>query len=134
MADSESSGRRDLTKRLAQRALMPIVATAASAAAGYVAKKGPQLFEERVLPKLKEVAGGAAGAASEVPARAKQAAGGAGDLAEGLTTRVRETVGGGGSGGGNGRRAGLSRDELERHLKERAEARASRRTSTRRSR
>ena len=119
MAEPASSGKGDFGKRLLHKALMPIVATAASAAAGYIAKKGPALFEDRILPKAKELAGGVG-----------DAAGSAGDLAENLTSRVRDTAGS----NGNGRRGGLSQDELERHLKERADARAARRTTTRRSR
>jgi hypothetical protein len=124
VADPASSGKGDFGKRLAHNALMPIVATAASAAAGYVAKKGPSFFEERVLPKLKEVGDGVGSATSAVPARAKQVAGNAGDLAEGLTSRAKETVGGSGNGH---RRGALSQSDLDRHVKERAEARAKRR-------
>src|SRR3954462_15838066 len=95
MADS---GKGDLTRRLAQKALMPIVATAASAAAGYAAKKGPHLFEEKVLPKLKQTASGAGATAESVPSRAKDAVSSAGDLAG----RVKDAVPIGGSGGGEG--------------------------------
>jgi len=123
-----SSGKGDFGKRLAHKALMPIVATAASAAAGYIAKKGPSFFEESVLPKLKDAASGAADAASGVPERAKQAVGGAGDLAEGLTSRAKETAGS----VTNGHQARtLSRRELEQHLEKRAAGRAERRKSTR---
>jgi hypothetical protein len=131
MAESASSGNGSFGKRVAHKALMPIVATAASAAAGYVAKKGPSFFEETVLPKLKDAAQGVGNAASDAPAKAKQAVDSAGDLAEGLTSRVRDTTTGA---AGNGHSGGLSQDELERHVKERAEARAARRTSTRRAR
>ena len=132
MPDSGSTGGNDFAKRLAHKALMPIVATAASAVAGYVARKGPSFFEQHVLPKLKDVAGNVGDVASDVPSRAKSAASGAGELAESLTTRARETVSAGGDGN---RRDGLSSTELERHLKDRAEAREARRkTTTRRSR
>src|SRR4051794_7626988 len=142
MAESASSGKGEFGKRLAHKALMPIVASAASAAAAFIAKKGPSFFEETVLPKLKGAASGVGDTASSVPDRAKQAVGGAGDLAEGLTSRAKETVrsgsgsGSGSSGSGNGNGTsngndGLSQDELERHVKERAEARAARRKSTR---
>jgi hypothetical protein len=131
VAESASSGKGDFGKRLAHKALMPIVATAASAAAGYVAKKGPSFFEEKVLPKLKELGGGVGSAASEVPGRAKRVAGGAGDLAEGLTSRAKQTAGGGGGNGNGDRNGGLSQSELEQHVKERAEARAKRRKPTR---
>jgi hypothetical protein len=124
MAESASSAKGDFGKRLAHKALMPIVATAASAAAGYLAKRGPSFFEEHVLPKLKDAASGVGEAASTVPARAKSVVDSGGELAEGLTSRARETVSGNGNGGNGG---GLSQDELERHVKERAEARAARR-------
>jgi hypothetical protein len=133
MAETASSGKGDFGKRLASKALMPLVATAASAAAGYVAKKGPSFFEETVLPKLKAAASSAGNAVQEAPSRAKDAAGGAGDLAENLTSRAKETVGSGRSSGGNGngkRGGGLSQDELQQHLKERAQARAERRKSS----
>jgi hypothetical protein len=129
-----ASAKGDFGKRLAHKALMPIVATAASAAAGYVAKKGPSFFEDTVMPKLKELGNGAGGVASAVPSKAKDAVGGAGDLAEGLASRARGVVpggGDGGDGGGGSARNGLSQDELERHVQERAEARAARRKSTR---
>ncbi|NUR75973.1 MAG: hypothetical protein HOQ28_06785 [Thermoleophilia bacterium] len=114
-------------RRLAQKALMPIVATAASAAAGYAAKKGPRLFEEKVLPKLKEAANGAGAAVEEIPARAKSAAENVGDLAEGLTQRAKDVA----PGGGAQRRTGaLSQADLDRHVKQRAEARAARRKAT----
>jgi hypothetical protein len=116
-----------LTRRLAHKALMPIVATAASAAAGYAAKKGPDVFERRLLPKLKELAGGAGNATAEIPERAKSVAGGAGDLAEGLTQRAKDVVP---HRSGGGRDGDLSPDELERHVKQRAEARAARRKAT----
>jgi hypothetical protein len=129
VAESTSSGKGDFGRRLAQKALMPIVATAASAVAGYVARQGPTFFEEKVLPKLKELADGIGETASNAPAKAKQAVGGAGDLAEGLTSRAKELANPDG-----GHRDGLSSDELGRHVQERAEARAARRNSTKRRR
>src|SRR5262245_64892288 len=102
-SDTPTTG--DLGRRLAHRALMPIVATAASAAAGYVAKKGPDLFEDKVLPKLKQAASGAGSVADDIPSRAKS----------GHTHRD------------NGE---LSQAELDRHVKRRAAARAARRKAT----
>jgi hypothetical protein len=58
MAEPGSNGKQGLTRRLAHKALKPIVASAASAAAGYVATKGPELFERTVAPKLKSSGGG----------------------------------------------------------------------------
>jgi hypothetical protein len=106
-----------LKRRLAHKALMPIVATAASAAAGYAAKKGPDLFEEKVLPKL------------------KQTAGGAGDLAE-RAKDAMPLVGSDDAGSTNSRSSRqnreLSADELARHVRERADARAARRKAVKR--
>jgi len=125
MADS---GKGDFTRRLAQKALMPIVATAASAAAGYAAKKGPQLLEEKVLPLLKD---------SDVSGRAKSAANGVGDVAQDLTQRAKDTVPGMSSSSDTSsgtsstrRNGGLSKGDLERHVKERSDARAARRKAT----
>ena len=129
MAETTTKG--DLGRRLAHKALMPIVATAASAAAGYAAKKGPALFEEKVLPKLKEAASGAGSAAEDIPSRAKSVAGNVGELTDELTSRVKEAAPGAGGGGGPQRRnGGLSEAELQRHMKRRAQARAARRKAT----
>jgi hypothetical protein len=136
MADTSHSIKGDLGRKLAHKALMPIVATAASAAAGYAAKKGPDLFEQKLLPKLKQAASGASSAAEDIPSRAKSAVANAGDLTEDLGGRVKDAAPGGGGargdGGGRGRRAngGLTQTELETHLKRRAEARAARRKPT----
>ncbi|MFL5955042.1 MAG: hypothetical protein ACJ76I_13150 [Gaiellaceae bacterium] len=124
---SESNGNGSLTRRLAHKALMPIVATAASAAAGYAAKKGPDVFEQRLLPRLKKIAGGAGDVKAEIPERAKSVAGGAGELAEGLAQRAKDVVPHWSGGGHDG---DLSPDELERHITQRAEARAARRKTT----
>ena len=125
MADIASSGKGDLGKRLAHKALMPIVATAASAAAGFVAKKGPSFFEQTVLPKLKQLGGGAGDAVSSVPAKAKQVVGGGSSDDESETGNANGNARSNGNGG-----AGLSQDDLEKHVKERAEARAARRKPT----
>jgi hypothetical protein len=123
------NGKGDFTRRLAQKALMPIVATAASAAAGYAAKKGPQLFEEKVLPLLKE---------ADVSSRAKSAVGSVGDVAQDLTQKAKDTVPGTSSTESSTpstvrRNGGLSQNDLERHVKARSEARAARRKTTTRS-
>jgi hypothetical protein len=149
MAETTEKGmKNDLTRRLAHKALMPLVATAASAAAGYVAKKGPHLFEEKVLPKLKQTANGAGDTAGDLPSRAKDVVSSVGDMAGRAKDAVPLVGSAGGSGngddaasngGGNGghggnatRRKGLSASDLEKHLKQRADARAARRKSTRR--
>ena len=119
------NGKGDFTRRIAQKALMPIVATAASAAAGYAAKKGPQLFEEKVLPLLQD---------ADVSSRAKTAVGGVGDVAQDFTQKAKDVVPGTSSTPSPSQRGGgLSRSELERHVKARSEARAARRKATTRS-
>jgi hypothetical protein len=116
----------EIGRRLAHKALMPVVATAASAAAGYAAKKGPELFEEKVLPKLKQAPGGASSAAEDVPSRAKSVAGKVGDPTDDLASRVKKAtpVGSAGPQRSNG---GISPAELDQHMKRRAQARAARR-------
>ena len=43
---------------LAKRVLVPLAASAVSGATAYAARKVPGLFQEKLLPKLKEVANG----------------------------------------------------------------------------
>ena len=115
-----------------KKLLMPVVATLASAAASYLAKKAPQYLEQTVLPKLREAKDGAGGAARDLPARAKATVGGAGEVAQDLAGRARSVVGGdSGDGGGNGRTLeGFSPEQLERRRNERAEHRAARRKAS----
>jgi len=114
-----------LVRRLAHKALMPVVAAAASAAAGYAAKRGPQLFEERVLPKLKQAAGGATSVAQDAPARVKSMAQEAParvkSAAQDAPARAKSAVSSNND---------LSQADLDRHVKRRAEARAARRKAT----
>jgi hypothetical protein len=129
----------DVGGRLLQKMLLPIVATAASAAATYAAKKGPELFDEKLKPRLRDLANGASGATSDLPEKAKAAAGGAGDVAEKLADRARSVAGGaaktaGGTvrsaTGSNGKKSISSRD-LEQRVHERERARAQRRKASR---
>ena len=76
MADRNATNSGGLTRRLAKKALMPLVATAVTAAASYVGKKAPQLIEDKLMPKLRE--------ATSQPV---------GDLAEGLADRAKAVVG-----------------------------------------
>jgi hypothetical protein len=46
---------RTLTGRLAKKLLMSFAATAVTGVAGYAGKKAPQLIEDRLMPKLREV-------------------------------------------------------------------------------
>jgi hypothetical protein len=128
------SKKRDVAGRLLQKMLMPVVATASSAAATYAARKAPQLLEDRVLPKLRVLMEGAGGATQELPAKAKSAAEDAGDVAERLTERARSVAGDavGGATGSNGRsHARISSKKLEQRREERERARAQRRKAAR---
>ena len=136
-AKASSNDGRGIGSRLLEKMLMPIVATAASAAATYAAKKGPQLLDEKVVPRMRELVDGAGAGASDLPAKAKDAAGEVGDVAGHLAGRARSAAGDTadavrGATGTNGRRPKrVSAKELERRQRERAAARAERRTSTR---
>ena len=48
------------TRAVTKKALAPIVATAATAATGYAIRKGTELWQEKVAPKLEERGGGMA--------------------------------------------------------------------------
>jgi hypothetical protein len=125
-------GERTLGSRMLEKAVLPIVAAAASAAAGYAAKKGPQLLEDTIGPKVRELVSGAGGAARDLPSKAKSAAGDAGDVAEHLTERVKSVAGGAGRSvpRRNGKQS-ISGDELARRTKERAQHRSQRRKAKR---
>jgi hypothetical protein len=118
----------DVAGRLLQKMLMPVVATAASAAATYAAKKGPEVIGEKVMPKVRELMHGAGGATQDLPSKAKAAAGGAGDVAERLTERARSVAGA----ASNGRSSdSVSPKELERRVRDRERARTERRKALR---
>jgi hypothetical protein len=123
-------------RRIAEKALTPLVAAGASAAATYVAKKGPGFVENTVLPRLKEVAQGAGDVAEKLPEKARAAAGSGGELAEQLTDKARDVVGVGGGGnqetGDGGSGETLSQEELARRGEERARNRAQRRRKAKR--
>src|SRR5581483_11449215 len=120
MAEQTKSGGSGIARKL----LMPLLATAVSAAATYAGKRAPRLLEEKVMPKLRD------------------ATSGGGDLASGLADRAKSVVGrgddndgdgdgGGGGSRGSGSRRSFSNDELEKRRRERAEQRASRREAVR---
>jgi hypothetical protein len=119
MAETASAKR-----RVTEKLLTPIVAAGASAAAGYVAKKGPSFVENTVLPRLKD---------AELPEKARNVVSGGGELAEQLTDKAHDVVGGGETsdetGGGSGQ---LSQDKLSQRREERARHRAQRRRKAKR--
>jgi hypothetical protein len=89
---------------------MPVVATLASAAASYLAKKGPQYIEQ-LMPKVKETTGSAAS--------------GVGDVAHDLTERAKSVVGADSEGSSS-----RSLDEIAKRREERAAHRAERRKAS----
>jgi hypothetical protein len=100
----------DRKRGTASKVLMPLVATLASAAASYLAKKGPQYIEQ-LVPKVKD--------------KTESAASGVGDVAHDLTERAKSVVG-----GGDGGESSRSPDELVKRREERAEKRAARRKAS----
>src|SRR4051812_672991 len=96
--------------RLANKPLMPLVATAGRAAASYAGKKAPKLLDEKVMPKLRDAASG-----SE-------------DLAGSLAGRAKAVVGGSDDGPAQTSRGGLSDREREEKRRARAEQRQARRS------
>ena len=104
----------DTTKKLkggtTAKVLMPVIATLASAAASYLAKKGPQYVEQKVMPKLKET---------------KEGAPAVGDVAHDLAERAKSVVGAGEDGASS-----RSMGELAKRRQDRAEHRAARRKAT----
>jgi hypothetical protein len=89
---------------------MPVAATLASAAASYLAKKGPQYIEQ-LLPKVKD--------------KTESATSGVGDVAHDLTEKAKSVVGGSDDGGSS-----RSLDELAKRREERAGHRAARRKAS----
>jgi len=129
---------KDVAGRLIVKLLMPLVATVASAAAGYAAKKGPEFLEEHIGPRLRGAKDGASKSVGDLSGRAKSAAGSGGDLASGLADRARAVAGGAAEWGdddeagekNDGPSAGASprsQDELARRRATRAERRNDRR-------
>jgi|GEM_PF-4534651 len=111
--DGKSSG-----GTLAKKLLMPVVATAVSAAATYAGKKAPELIGDKLMPKLRD-----AGSGTE-------------ELVSGLTERAKSAVPGlggedGDSGSGGGRH-GLSSGQYEQRRREREQHRSERRKASRR--
>jgi hypothetical protein len=124
-------------RRIAEKALTPIVAAGASAAATYVARKGPGFVEDTLLPRLKEAAQGVGGAAEKLPEKlpekARAAVSSGGELAEQLTGKARDVVGAGGAESTDDGSSGtLSQDELSRRSEERARHRAQRQRKAKR--
>jgi hypothetical protein len=120
---------KSVKRSVGEKLLMPIVAAGASAAAGYVAKKGPGFVEEQVWPRAREAVQGAGGVAEKLPDQARSAMSTGGELAEDLTQKARGLTGVGDDEDG-GTSAELSPEELTERTEERARRRAKRRKAT----
>ena len=128
---AEHQDRGGAKTRIATRFLTPIAAAAASAAAGYVVKKGPDYFERVLLPRLRELVGEAGSVTQDLPGKAASVASGAGDIAQDLGDRAKSLVGSGVE-SSNGKHRRFSAQELEKRREERAQGRAARRKAGRR--
>jgi hypothetical protein len=137
MDENDSQGRdgrqsrRDFKSKLVTRFLTPIAAAAASAAAGYAAKKAPDFFERTLLPRLRSLAGDAEGVTRDLPAKAATVASSAGDVAQELGDRAKSLVTSGTPTSSSNSGSKVSLQELEKRRDERARSRAERRKTTR---
>jgi hypothetical protein len=121
----------------ARKIVVPLSATLASAAAGYVVKRAPQFFEEKILPRLRE-AGRPRDLVEDVTQRAHDVT----EKAKDVTERAKDAVSGvtgsndgdGASNGGSSRpqaRKPRPIKEIEKARQQRAEGRKSRRAGPR---
>ncbi len=79
---------KQLSNAAAKKALAPLAATAATAGAGYLTRKSTEVWQERVLPKLREK-GGVKGVAKEALEKIADRLGGRGSEAlSGLVKRL----------------------------------------------
>jgi hypothetical protein len=101
MADDSQStdgGRRnsfmkDLSSSAAKKALAPLAATAATAGTAYVMRKGNEVWQERVLPKVREKGGGKAVAREALEKGANRLGGRGAEALSGLARRLGEQSG-----------------------------------------
>jgi hypothetical protein len=124
---AENQDRGGAKTRIATRFLTPIAAAAASAAAGFVVKRGPDYVESVLLPRLRELAGEAENVTKDLPGKAASVASGAGDVAQDLTDRAKTLVGSGSPTSSGGNHPRFSPQELEQRRQARARSRAARR-------
>ena len=113
--------------RIATRFLTPIAAAAASAAAGYVVKRGPDYVDRVLLPRLRELAGEAENVTKDLPSKAATVASDAGDVAHDLTDRAKTLVGSGPESSSSGNHRRFTAQELEKRRQDRAHSRSQRR-------
>jgi hypothetical protein len=124
---AENQDRRGAKTRIATRFMTPIAAAAASAAAGYVVKRGPDYVERVLLPRLRDLAGDAENMTKDLPGKAASVATGAGDVAQDLTERAKSLVSSDGPASSSGNHRRFTPEQLERRRQDRARSRAARR-------
>jgi hypothetical protein len=108
-----TSGDREKGSR-ARKVLVSLAASVASGAAAYAARKAPGFLEDKVLPKLKELASNSGGAV---------------DRAKKVVESAVPAVGGDGQTPPASRRPRLSDDEREKRQRERAQHRRERKAA-----
>jgi len=94
MAEERKSG---LAGTMARKALAPLVHTAVTAGAAYLTRKGMQIWQERLLPKMQEKGGSRAVARETLESAADKVGGPASEK----ITALAEKLGGEDTGGGS---------------------------------
>jgi hypothetical protein len=84
---------KELSSAAAKKALAPLAATAATAGTAYVMRKGNEVWQERVLPKVREKGGGKAVAREALEKGANRLGGRGSEALSGLARRLGEQSG-----------------------------------------
>ena len=84
---------KDLSSSAAKKALAPLAATAATAGTAYVMRKGNEVWQERVMPKVREKGGGKAVAREALEKGANRLGGRGAEALSGLARRLGEQSG-----------------------------------------
>jgi hypothetical protein len=128
MADEQQQNSKEpgFVKTITKRALAPVVATAATAATGYSIRKGTELWEQKLRPKLQEKGGGLALARETLENAAARVGGPVSEKMSGLADKV------GANGGGQDSTAAAPKDlvsnaEREQERRQRKQRRQERR-------
>jgi hypothetical protein len=102
MADEQQSSKEhEFVKTVTKRALAPVVATAATAATSYAIRRGTEVWEQRLRPRVEEKGGGRAlardtlGHAAAALGDAAQSGGPVSEKVSSLTDKVRAGESGG---------------------------------------
>jgi hypothetical protein len=90
----QNSKERGFVKTITKRALAPIVATAATAATGFTIRKGTELWEQKLRPKVQEKGGGLALARETLENAAAKVGGPVSEKMSGLADKVGANGGG----------------------------------------